>query len=77
VGNVNQQPQPSASSAFDQRHIAMTNAVVHLWLAIEYLEGADVEAASADIRAIMEGLGEKHNLPVIEADAYANYQGGE
>jgi hypothetical protein len=74
---VNQQQQPNAVNAHDQQHIAMTNAVVHLWLAVEYLDGADEDAASADIRAIMEGLGEKHNLPVIEADAYANYQRDE
>ena len=50
----------------------MTNAVVHLWLAIEHLNEAGEHGPSADIRAIMEGLAEKHHLPVIEADAYAN-----
>ena len=56
----------------DHRQIIMTNAVVHLWLAIEHLNEAGEHGPSADIRAIMEGLAEKHHLPVIEADAYAN-----
>jgi hypothetical protein len=66
---VKEEVQPTAPNAHDQCHISMTNAIVHLWLAIQYLEPAGEHNASADIRSIMEGLGQKHGLPVIEADA--------
>jgi len=66
---MNMQSGPSAQ---DLRYVNMTNAVVHLWLAIQHLSAAGEDDAGADIRAIMEGLAQKHNLPVVEADAYAN-----
>jgi hypothetical protein len=63
---------PNEPNAQHNRDMDVTNAVVHLWLAIQHLEAAHEIDVSADIRAIMEGLAQKHNLPVVEADAFAN-----
>ena len=72
---MNQRNIPNEPSPRHVRQLQMTNAVVHLWLAIENLDSAEEANASADVRAIMEGLAQKHNLPVIDAEAFANSVG--
>jgi hypothetical protein len=73
---MTEQPsRPAAWSKADERHVIMTNGVVHLWLGIEHLEAAEEYEVAATVRAIMEGVAEKHGLPVVEADAFANHTG--
>ena len=56
----------------DEATLKVVNAIVHLWLAVEQLAGAGEDIEANYVHLPMERLCLKYNLPLAEAEAYAD-----
>lgn len=54
------------------RELQIVNAIVHLWLAFELLDQAEENVEACNVHLPLERLCLKYNLPLAEAEAYAN-----
>ena len=61
-----------ASLINDDPALPILNAIVHLWISCEGLGAAGEDDEVDNVHIILERLCEKYNLPLAEAEAFAN-----
>lgn len=63
---------PKGHAGDDDYILPIINVIAHLWISCESLNALDENDEALNVHGVLERLCVKYNLPLAEAEAYAN-----